>query len=147
MYLYGKTASHGIAVMSYLAGRPGRQAGSAEIADARSIPRPLAAKVLTQLAAAGFVRGQPGPGGGYTLAKDPFEISLLQIAAIFEQTEAPSHCPFGPGWCGGSGEPCPLHESIDAMQKQSLAFLENTRLSAFLPEDSGEDADEAAPGE
>lgn len=130
MYLYGKTACNGIAVMSYLAEEPGRQAGSGEIAEARSIPRTLAAKLLTQLAAAGFVRGQPGPGGGYTLARDPAKVSLLQIAAVFEQMEAPSHCPFGPEWCGNR-EPCPLHDRIVEMQEKARHFLEDTCLSIF----------------
>lgn len=133
MFVYGKTASNAIAVMSYLAARPGEVAGSAEIAESRKISHALTAKLLTQLSAAGLVRGQPGPGGGYQLAKDPAEINLLGIVALFEQTEPPSLCPFGQGWCG-HGEPCPLHESLLSLQERSRAFLENTRLSVFVPE-------------
>lgn len=62
MYLYGKTASNAIAVMSYLAACPGQIVGSAEIAEARGISRALTAKLLTQLSSAGLVQGQPGPG-------------------------------------------------------------------------------------
>jgi Rrf2 family protein len=130
--IYGKTASNAVAVMSFLAARPGAVAGSAEIAEARKISRALTAKLLTQLSAAGLVRGQPGPGGGYTLAKDPDEIRLISIVSLFEQTEAPSLCPFGPGWCG-VGDPCPLHDSLLSLQETSRAFLEDTKLSVFAP--------------
>lgn len=136
MFIYGKTASNAIAVMSYLAARPGEVAGSSEIAEARKISRALTAKLLTQLSAAGLVRGQPGPGGGYQLGKDPGEINLLGIVSLFEQTEAPTLCPFGQGWCG-NGDPCPLHESILALQQRNRDFLENTRLSVFAPGDTG----------
>src|ERR1051325_2703525 len=100
MFAYGQTAANAIAIMSYLAVNPSRRAGSREIAAARGISRALTAKLLTQLASARFVTGQPGPGGGYKLAKAPSEISLFDIASIFEQTTPPSVCPFGHGWCG-----------------------------------------------
>ncbi len=132
MFIYGKTASNAIAVMSYLASRPGERLGSDEIARVRSISRPLTAKLLTRLASAGLVRGVPGPGGGYTLAKDSAMISFMQIVSLFEQITPPSVCPFGPNWCGNN-DPCPLHDTLMEMLESNRAFLENTRLSIFSP--------------
>jgi Rrf2 family iron-sulfur cluster assembly transcriptional regulator len=131
MFVYGQTAANAIAVMSYLAADPGRRAGSSEIAEARRISRALTAKLLTQLAAARLVTGQPGPGGGYTLAKNPAEISLLAIASLFEQTDPPEMCAFGHGWCG-NGAPCPLHDSVHAVLDANRTFLRETNLSIFL---------------
>ncbi len=130
MFIYGKTAANAIAVMSYLAVDPARRVGSGEISKARRISQPLTAKLLTQLASAGLVAGQPGPGGGYTLAKSPNEICLLDIASVFEQTDAPSICPFGHGWCG-KGDPCPLHDTIICVVDSNRKFMEETRLSVF----------------
>lgn len=132
MNLYGKTSAAAIAVMTYLAQHPEKRCGSPEIAKARNISLPLAAKLLTQLATAGLVRGQSGPGGGYTLADGPEDISLLQIVALFEKTETPSQCPFGPDWCG-KGDPCPLHDELVALLERNRAFLENTTLAVFSP--------------
>lgn len=130
MFIYGKMAADAVAIMSYLAAVPGRKAGSGEIAAARRISPALAAKLLTHLAAGGFVKGQPGPGGGYHLAKAAREISLMDIASIFEQTDLPTLCPFGEGWCG-KGDPCPLHFKIKALLERHEAFLKKTRLSIF----------------
>ena len=130
MFVYGKTAANAIAVMSFLAEKPGDRAGSGEIAEARKISHALTAKLLTQLAAAGLVKGQPGPGGGYTLARDAKDISLLQIVVLFEQTGKPPLCPFGHDWCG-QREPCPLHDAIVGMMERNQQFLEETRLSVF----------------
>jgi Rrf2 family protein len=131
MFIYGKTAANAIAVMSYLASEPGKRAGSGEIAKSRGISQALTAKLLTQLAAAGLVAGQPGPGGGYTLAKPPADISLSDIIRLFELSEMPSVCPFGHNWCG-HGEPCPLHDSISQMLENNRKFIEETRLSVFV---------------
>jgi Rrf2 family protein len=130
MFIYGKTSANAIAVMSYLAAEPDGRSGSGEIAKSRGISRALTAKLLTQLAAAGLVSGQPGPGGGYRLAKPAKEICLFDIVALFEQTGEPSVCPFGHGWCG-KGDPCPLHETLAKMIAGNLAFLEKTSLAVF----------------
>lgn len=130
MFIYGKTSANAIAVMSYLAADPKRRAGSGEIAKARRISQALTAKLLTQLAAAGLVIGQPGPGGGYTLARPAKSICLLDIASVFEQTEPPPLCPFGHHWCG-VGDPCPLHDVIAGMVEANRAFMKQTRLAVF----------------
>lgn len=130
MFIYGKTAANAIAIMSYLAAAPDRRAGSGEIARVRGISLALTAKLLTQLASAGLVKGQPGPGGGYTLAKPAADICLLDIVSLFEQTDEPSRCPFGPDWCG-KGEPCPLHDTILQMIENNRRFMETTTLAIF----------------
>lgn len=131
MFIYGKTAANAIAVMSYLAADPRRRAGSAEIAKSRKISRPLTAKILTQLASAELVDGQPGPGGGYALGKSPDKIRLQDIVSLFEQAGEQDVCPFGSGWCG-KGDPCPLHESILNVTASNQSFLEKTTLAVFL---------------
>ena len=136
MFIYGKTAANAIAVVSYLAADPERRSGSSEIAKSRGISRALTAKRLTQLAAAGFVSGQPGPGGGYTLAQPASKIRLFDIVTIFEQTGPSSVCPFGHGWCG-TGDPCPLHDSIAKMTETNRIFRETTTLAAFNGKPSG----------
>lgn len=132
MNFYGKTSTTAITVMTYLAQHPDKRCGSPEIARARGLSLPLAAKLLTRLATGGLVRGTSGPGGGYILAEDPAQISLWRIVSLFEQMETPSPCPFGPDWCG-KGHPCPLHDELAALKQHNRTFLENTRLSVFSP--------------
>jgi len=131
MFIYGKTTANAISVMSYLAAEPSRRAGSTQISKDREISKSLTAKMLTQLSTAGLVTGQPGPGGGYTLAKPAADICLMDIVSLFEQTETPSLCPFGPNWCG-TGDPCPLHDIITGMVEANRRFMENTNLAVFI---------------
>lgn len=141
MFVYGKTASNAVAIMSYLAGDAQRFAGSSEIASVRKISPTLTAKLLTRLAAAGLVKGHPGPGGGYSLKRRAKEISLFDIVSLFEQTELPTLCPYGEGYCGNN-PPCPLHDTIQAIVDRNEKYLRETRLSIFLP---GEHEDAEPP--
>ncbi|MBU3666610.1 MAG: Rrf2 family transcriptional regulator [Chthoniobacterales bacterium] len=131
MFIYGKMSANAISVMSYLAEQPGRRAGSREIAKVRKLSQALTAKLLTQLASAGLVAGQPGPGGGYTLAKPPGDICLFDIASLFGQTEPPALCPFGPEWCG-HGAPCPLHDKIASILAANHKFMQHNTLAEFV---------------
>lgn len=58
---------------------------SAQIAESRGLQPPSVAKVLTALAQAGLVKGSPGPGGGFALTRDPAQIRLADVHAVFER--------------------------------------------------------------
>jgi len=131
MFIYGKMVANAIAVMSYLAAAPERRAGSQEIARIRRISQPLTSKILSQLAAAGLISGQPGPGGGYTLARNPAEITLFEVASLFGQIHPPELCPFGSGWCG-HGDPCPLHDQITGILESNLKFMHDNTFEQFV---------------
>lgn len=118
--------------MSYLAEvhADGARLSSLDIARKRELSKPLVAKLLVVLSQAGLVAGAPGPGGGYALARDPSQISLLEIVALFEKSDNGMMCPFGPNWCG-HGDPCPLHDQLAALNDQMYQFLAGTKLDAF----------------
>jgi Rrf2 family iron-sulfur cluster assembly transcriptional regulator len=139
MFRYGKLARQAVSAMSYLAERHapnGPAISSGDVGRARNIPAALAAKLLSEAASAGLVRGVTGPGGGYRLAKAPEEIRLADIVVIFEREMTEYPCPFGPGWCG-SGNPCPLHESFLKLEEIGKRFLEDTTLAVFVKHGAG----------
>lgn len=134
MLRYGKLASQAVSAMSYLAERhvPGVPSiSSAEVGRARKIPSALAAKLLSEAAAAGLLKGTTGPGGGYRLARPPEEIRLADIVGIFERAMTEYPCPFGPGWCG-TGNHCPLHNDFLRLEESGRKFLEETTLAVFV---------------
>lgn len=133
MFTYSKLAQAGIAAVSYLAetGGEARLVGSGEIAEARQLSRPLVAKVLTLLSAAGLISGKPGPTGGYRLARRPEHISLLDVVRVFEDMDSQVMCPFGPHWCG-VGPSCPLHDTFAALRQQVLERLGQETFAQFI---------------
>lgn len=139
MFRYGKLARQAVSAMSYLAGRytPDAPAiSSAEVGRERKIPSALAAKLLSQMAAAGLAHGTTGPGGGYRLARPPEKIRLSEIVSLFERGMDEYPCPFGTGFCG-TGDPCPLHNDFIRLEENGRSFLEQTTLEVFAAKKTG----------
>ncbi len=130
-----RMTQYAIAAMSRLAElypEPDSRVSAVQIATDRNLPRPVVAKVLSVLAQAGLVRGAPGPGGGYRLARPPGEISLHDVVVLFE-SDNDVDCPFGPGWCGNN-TPCPLHDSLMRLKKMAIDHLQHTHFDVFTDE-------------
>lgn len=144
MLKYGKTSQNAIAAVSFLAAHYSSQKdaplfSSKEVAKARGLSQPLAAKIFTQLSQAGFLISTRGPNGGYRLISPPASITLYDICKVFERIDDELQCPFGPGWCGNR-EPCPLHDRLKALSDDFDHYLRNTNFSVFEvdnPDSSG----------
>ena len=140
----GKMAATAVAAMSCLAqkGDHGPLLSSGEIAKRRNLSKPLVAKILTVLSQQQLVRGSPGPGGGYQLARPANEINLLEIVKLFENPRTEKCCPYGPNWCGEE-DPCPLHDDLVAMFGYFENYLRSTTLTAFRGQSVTDNRDDA----
>ncbi len=66
-----------------------------DIAERTALPQPYLEQILLALKGAGIVRSKRGVGGGYTLARDPAQITLGEIVSAVD----------GPIAVGDFGEP------------------------------------------
>ena len=85
MIVSAKTEYACIAVLE-LAARHGRgePVRIREIADAHGIPSRFLVQILLQLKSAGLVQSIRGAAGGYQLARDPDEITLLDVMTVVD---------------------------------------------------------------
>jgi Rrf2 family protein len=75
-----KKADYGLIALRHLAICPPEQTASAkEIAEAYGVPLPLLAKVMQKLTRTGVLHSLPGTNGGYRLARDPNQITALEV--------------------------------------------------------------------
>lgn len=72
------SVEYGMRAVLYLAEK-GSICPSREVADEMSIPRDYLIQLAQLLRNAGIVHARPGKNGGYSLAKDASEISMLDI--------------------------------------------------------------------
>ena len=72
------SVEYGMRAVLYLAEK-GSVCSSREVADEMSIPRDYLIQLAQLLRNAGIVHARPGKNGGYSLAKDASEISMLDI--------------------------------------------------------------------
>ncbi len=126
--LYSRPCEYAIRTMAYLA-RVGLQkrVQVQEIAASEAIPAPLLAKVLQQLARSNLVHSFKGPGGGFSLNRNPKEINLYEIFRVVDGVEDLDRCAVGLAECNDFA-PCPLHDTWKSVRIHLLQYLKKTTL-------------------
>lgn len=80
-----KKADYGLIAMRHLAQNADHRSCSAkDLADAYGIPQEALAKILQRLAKAGLLKSMHGTRGGYTLSRDPRNISALEVIVAID---------------------------------------------------------------
>ncbi len=126
--LYSKTCEHAIRALAYLASRPaGDLCLVDEIAEAEDLPRPFTSKILRDLVRAGLLTSSRGPGGGYALARDPEDVSLLEIQQIIDGVGILDRCAVGLAACNEFA-PCPLHDEFEPLREEIRTYLSGTTV-------------------
>jgi len=114
------TAEYALRIMIALAESEKESMTSEEIAAVTVVPPGYAVKILHTLGREGLVKGQRGRGGGFTLAIDPRETTLLDIVSSIDPPERITQCPLGRE--EHRHQLCPLHKRLDDL----AAYMEQT---------------------
>ncbi|NWF63276.1 MAG: Rrf2 family transcriptional regulator [Chloroflexi bacterium] len=100
MFRVNRQTDYAVRVILSLAKRPaGARISTAEIGREMLIPPALLQRIVAELAGGGFIKTQPGRDGGISLARQPGEINLLEIAEWFEGELVISDCILKQGDC------------------------------------------------
>lgn len=131
-FVISQTVEYALRAIVHLASQPSQARTTDQIAEVTHVPRAYLSKVLQSLARAGLVHSQRGVGGGMTLAKDPADLTLLEVVNAVEPIQRIRTCPLGLAAHGV--RLCPLHKRLDS----ALALVEdafrNTTLAEILAE-------------
>ena len=92
MLRMGKLTDYGIVLMSYLAAKRQLQHSAHTLADAVQVPLPTVRKVLKALSTGGLLNSERGAQGGYSLSRDPKNISVAEIITAIEGPIALTEC-------------------------------------------------------
>ncbi len=122
--------------MVHLALEPETQSTTAEIAEVFKASRHHLAKVHQRLTRAGLIYSQRGPAGGVGLAKDPHEITLLEIYEVMEGSMLCNPCLFGNDVCPRND--CVLGRLLPGLALQVRDYFEKTTLAQLAEESTWE---------
>ena len=106
---------------------------TAKIADVFEASRHHLAKVHQKLTHAGYISSSRGPAGGVSLAKEPAEITLLEIYELMEGAMACAPCLFGKEQCPRND--CVLGVLLPDLARQVHDYFKKTTI-AQLAQDS-----------
>lgn len=99
MLRMSKLTDYGTIVMTYLARESDRLHAASEIAVQIQVAAPTVSKILKMLAREGLVISHRGVKGGYSLARAPSDISMVQIIDALEGPVGLTECGSSPGSC------------------------------------------------
>lgn len=125
-----EAASLALHTTALLAGEPDRVMTTGELASALKVSENHLSKVLQRLTKAGLVRSTRGPKGGFTLNKNPDEVTLLNVYEAIEGPLEIKTCLFGRQVCNGS---CILGGLLASVNTQVRDYLSTARLSSMHP--------------
>ncbi len=123
MLTVSQKADYAARIILHLAMQPpGAKRTAREAAQERLIPPALARRVFSVLVEAGFLKSQRGKNGGFSLARSPSEISLLEVIEAIEGPIALNRCTVEPQQCPLVPH-CPVHEQWVAARDVLRKYL------------------------
>ncbi len=108
-----------------------------EMASAQNISESYLAKIFQRLARKGLVRSTRGKHGGFTLARDPDEISVADVVRAVEAEEPLYDCMSVGRGCQSRGN-CLLRDVFHRAEEQMYFVLEHTSLADLMDCGNGE---------
>ena len=116
--MFSVTAEYALRAMIYLALHTDKPAPGRLIAEGTGSPSRYLSRVLRDLTNAGLLRAYRGPTGGFELARDASEISVLDVVNVVDPIRRIERCPLNIESHGKNL--CRLHQRLD----ESIAVLE-----------------------
>lgn len=126
--MFSQTVEYALRAVVYLASEAPEPRTTDQIARATCVPKAYLSKVLQGLVRAQVVNSQRGIGGGMTLAREPKDLTILQVVNAVEPIQRIRTCPLGLATHGA--RLCPLHRRMD----EALADMERAFGTTTLQE-------------
>jgi Rrf2 family protein len=123
-----RQADYAVRAVRYLAKQGGSQrAATSTVAQEMNIPPSFLAKIISQLSIAGLLHTSRGARGGVTLAREPRDISLLDVVEAIDGPILLNECVGDPDSCSFQGE-CLVHPIWVEAQEALVKRLRETRF-------------------
>ena len=130
--MISQSVEYALRAMVHLAGLEHDVSAPSEIIAARTkVPQDYLSKVLRDLTVAELIRSKRGPRGGYSLARPPAHISMLDVVNAVDPFPRITKCPLGnPAHI----KLCPLHRRIDDSMNDIERQFKQTSLAEIIAE-------------
>jgi Rrf2 family nitric oxide-sensitive transcriptional repressor len=117
--MFSVTAEYALRAVVYLALHPGKPSTGRQVAEGTNSPVRYMSRVMHDLTSAQILRAFRGPSGGFELARDASEISVLDVVNVVDPIQRIRRCPLGIPSHGS--DLCRLHQRLD----ESIGMLED----------------------
>ena len=107
------------------------RAATSTVAKEQNIPPSFLAKIISQLSIAGLLHTSRGARGGVTLAREPKDITLLEVVEAIDGPIQLNECVGNDGICTFE-EDCPIKPVWCNAQEELVQRLKSTNFAQLL---------------
>ena len=126
------TTGYAIRIVCYLAAQR-QMISTSELSQELSVPSSYIPKITKKLKQAGIIKACEGTNGGYMLAKQPENISLMEIISCVEETMAINRYLEEDRFCSRNLEDtCKIHKKLLSLQNTYNNKLESIKVSDVI---------------
>lgn len=127
-----RQADYAVRAVLHLSRMGGNQrAATSAVAQEQNIPPSFLAKIISQLSIAGLLHTSRGARGGVTLAREPKDITLLEVVEAIDGPIQLNECVGNTGACTFD-ENCPIKPVWCDAQDELVKRLQNTTFAQML---------------
>jgi Rrf2 family iron-sulfur cluster assembly transcriptional regulator len=131
--MLSNSCRYGIRAVIYLASQQSGdfKTGIKQISNDLDLPTPFLAKILQQLAKQKILSSSKGPHGGFSLLKDPRNITLLDIVNTIDGYDTFTNCVMYKGTCEGVSmekKICPLHDDYEKTRSELISLFSSKTI-------------------
>lgn len=126
-----RQADYAVRAVMHLARNGETRTATSVIAEEQKIPPSFLAKIISQLSIAGLLHTSRGARGGVTLAREPREITLLEVIEAIDGPIQLNECVGETGICAFDDN-CPLRPVWCDAQEQLVGRLKDTNFADMI---------------
>jgi Rrf2 family protein len=130
-----RQADYAVRAVLHLARNGEQRIATNVIADEQHIPPSFLAKIVSQLSIAGLLHTSRGARGGVTLAREPKEISLLEVIEAIDGPIQLNECVGENGTCSFD-DTCPLRPVWRDAHEDLVRRLKGTNFAEMIRKES-----------
>ncbi len=130
-----QTAEYALRAVVWLAQNPGEPQTTQQLAEGTHVSVSYLPKVLQPLGRVGILTSQRGINGGYSLARDPEELTVLEIISCVDPIQRITRCPLR--LQTHTGGLCPLHTMLDDAVAETERRFSQTTIAELLRRNTG----------
>ncbi len=129
--MFSQTAEYALRAVVWLADQDdAKPLGVQPIAAGTQVPASYLSKVLQGLSRAGLVASRRGVGGGYSLTREPTDITVLDVINAVDPIQRIHGCPLGLE--SHQHQLCAMHARLDEAARLVEESLRNSTIAELL---------------
>lgn len=135
--MLSNTCKYGLRAIVYIAGNSvnGDKIGIKKISKDLDLPMPFLAKILQSLAKQKILLSSKGPNGGFSLARSPKEIYLIEVVKAIDGNDVFSRCVLHNDNCKSIDKnkvACALHSDYVKQRKRIENLFESKSVQSLV---------------